>query len=143
MSFVCKQDTILLPGRKRGSYLVTADVESRAHTILQAVSCGTAHLFLLHTSASLSISENADPLVRSDMTRTLHALIPDGEGYDHSYEGSDDMPAHVLSTMIGCELTIPVRDGHFQLGTWQGIYLNEHRKFGGDRKILITVQGSK
>lgn len=141
MSFVCAQKKIVLSGRKRGSHLVTKEVYAKAGDLIASVTTGTCHLFLRHTSAGLSINENADPTVREDLCGILHGLVPDGLQYAHSCEGPDDMPAHALSTISGCSLTIPITEGKLNLGVWQGIYLMEYRKYGGDREIMVTVQG--
>ncbi|KAH7420562.1 hypothetical protein KP509_13G012500 [Ceratopteris richardii] len=100
-----------------------------------------ANLFVMHTSASLTINENASPDVPLDMEDALNRMVPEGHQYRHLDEGLDDMPAHVKSSMMGCSLTIPIRGGRFCLGIWQGIWLNEHRDYGGPRKICITLQG--
>jgi secondary thiamine-phosphate synthase enzyme len=103
---------------------------------------GLLHLFLLHTSASLSINENADPDVRVDMETCFNHIVPEqGLPLVHTLEGPDDMPAHVKSSLLGASLTIPIRAGQLALGTWQGIYLCEHRHRGGSRKLIATVHG--
>ena len=103
---------------------------------------GLAHLFIQHTSASLTVNENADPSVRSDMEAHFNRQVPDGAPYfTHTLEGGDDMPAHLKATMIGAGLTIPVADGRLALGTWQGIYLCEHRDRGGSRRVVVTLHG--
>ncbi|WP_429140302.1 secondary thiamine-phosphate synthase enzyme YjbQ [Aeromonas allosaccharophila] len=100
------------------------------------------HLLLQHTSASLTLNENCDPGVRSDMEAHLHRLAPeDAPYYRHTYEGPDDMPAHIKSSLLGVSLLLPIRDGQLALGTWQGIWLGEHRVDGGARKVLVTLQG--
>jgi len=109
---------------------------------LRSIATGLAHFFLQHTSASLSINENADTSVRSDMESHFNTLAPeDAPYYEHTYEGDDDMPAHIKSGLLGSELTIPIADGRLVLGTWQGLYLGEHRNHGGTRHLLVTVQG--
>ena len=109
---------------------------------MQAISLGLANLFIQHTSASLSINENADPDVRSDMEKHFSHFVPENAPYyEHVLEGSDDMPAHIKSSLLGCSLNIPIKDGAFALGTWQGIYLGEHRNYGGSRRVLVTFQG--
>lgn len=103
---------------------------------------GLAHLFIQHTSASLTINENADPSVRSDMEAHFNHQVPErAPYYRHTYEGDDDMPAHLKSTIIGAALSIPVANGRLLLGTWQGIYLCEHRDHGGARRIVVTLHG--
>ena len=100
------------------------------------------HIFIKHTSASLTINENADPTVRGDFERFFNKLVPENEPYyQHDYEGSDDMPAHLKSSILGCQLTIPITRGSLNMGTWQGIYLCEHRNHGGGRSLVITLQG--
>jgi len=109
---------------------------------LSAYQIGTAHFFLQHTSASLSINENADGSVRDDLERHLNVMVPEDAPYfDHTYEGSDDMPAHIKSALLGCEVTIPITNGELVLGTWQGLFLGEHRDHGGPRSVLVTLSG--
>jgi secondary thiamine-phosphate synthase enzyme len=103
---------------------------------------GSAHLFLLHTSASLTLNENADPDVRRDMERQFQELVPEGAPfYTHVMEGADDMPAHVKSSLLGVSLLVPIAQGRLNLGTWQGIYLGEHRERGGSRQLVVTLNG--
>jgi secondary thiamine-phosphate synthase enzyme len=120
-------------------HLITDRIEAQMdHTI----STGLAHLFLQHTSASLTINENVDPSVRSDAETFLNDLVPESyPKFRHTYEGSDDMPAHMKNMLMGTSLTIPVTHGKLNLGIWQGIYLFEHRDHAGSRTILITLQG--
>ncbi|KAJ7233413.1 hypothetical protein O6H91_Y452400 [Diphasiastrum complanatum] len=110
---------------------------------LASFKCGLAHFFLQHTSASLTINENYDSDVLRDVETFLNKTVPEGRGalWKHTIEGPDDMPAHIKSSMFGCSLTIPITDGHLNLGTWQGIWLCEHRDKGGSRKILVTLSG--
>lgn len=109
---------------------------------LRGLRVGLAHLFIQHTSASLTVNENADPSVRSDMEAHFNRQVPDGAPYfTHTLEGADDMPAHLKATTIGAGLTIPVADGRLALGTWQGIYLCEHRDRGGSRRVVVTLHG--
>lgn len=109
---------------------------------LQQIAIGLAHFHLQHTSASLSINENADSTVRSDMEAHFNELAPEGASYyQHTYEGPDDMPAHIKSGLLGCELTVPVSQGRLQLGTWQGLYLGEHRNDAAGRTLVVTIQG--
>jgi secondary thiamine-phosphate synthase enzyme len=137
----CLQKQIVLPSRKRGFHLVTSEIVSRLPE-LSSVQRGILHLFIQHTSASLTINENADPFVRSDLERHFDELAPeDAPYYTHDAEGPDDMPAHIKSSLLGSSLTIPVTDGSLNLGTWQGIYLCEHRDRGGSRSIVATVWG--
>ncbi len=100
------------------------------------------HLFLQHTSASLTINENADPTVRMDLESHFNTFVPENQPYYlHDYEGPDDMPAHIKSSILGCQLTIPIENGRLALGTWQGIYLCKHRNHGGKRRIVCTLSG--
>ena len=134
-----KQYTLTLPPCKRGMHLITDQIEALFDG---SVSTGIAHLFLQHTSASLTISENIDPSVCSDAETFMNDLIPESyPKFRHTYEGSDDMPAHLKNMLLGTSLTIPVTQGRLTLGTWQGIYLFEHRDHAGHRTIIITIQG--
>lgn len=106
------------------------------------MSVGLLHVFIQHTSASLTINENADPTVRTDFESVFNRLVPENQPfYQHTLEGSDDLPAHIKSSILGPSLTIPVTDGELNLGTWQGIYLCEHRNYGGSRRVILTLQG--
>ena len=134
-----KQFTLTLPPLSRGMHLITEEIETH---IENGISTGLAHLFLQHTSASLCINENVDPTVRSDTETFLNDLVPESyPKFRHTYEGSDDMPAHLKNMILGTSLTIPVTHGKLNLGIWQGIYLFEHRDHAGSRTILITLQG--
>jgi secondary thiamine-phosphate synthase enzyme len=127
--------------RKRGFHLVTSEVVSRLPEV-ETIRSGILHLFLKHTSASLSINENADPSVRVDMERHFNEIAPENAPYyTHDTEGSDDMPAHIKCSLIGTSLMMPITDGRLNLGTWQGIYLCEHRDDGGPRTIVATIVG--
>ncbi len=106
---------------------------------MPSVETGLLHLFIKHTSASLSINENADPTVREDMENFYTDIADDKPYYIHTYEGADDMPAHIKASMLGSSLTIPITNGRMNLGTWQGIYLGEHREHGGNRRIIMTL----
>ena len=106
---------------------------------MPSVETGLLHLFIKHTSASLSINENADPTVREDMENFFTDLTDDKHYYIHTYEGTDDMPAHIKASLLGNSLTIPITNGRMNLGTWQGIYLGEHRDYGGSRRIVVTL----
>lgn len=135
------QTTIQLQEYPRGVHLITNEVLSNGPD-LRNCQVGLLHLFIQHTSASLAINENADPDVRGDIERHLTVMVPENAPhYEHTLEGPDDMPAHIKSILIGPSLTIPVSDGHLALGTWQGIYLCEHRNHGGGRRIVATLQG--
>ena len=136
------QKTIKLKSRSRGFHLVTSEV-LRQLPELENYSVGLAHLFIQHTSASLTVNENADPTVRSDMESHFNVMVPENAPYyDHTLEGSDDMPAHIKSSLLGAGLLLPITKGTFNLGTWQGIYLCEHRNHGGARRVVVTLQGS-
>ena len=135
------QRSITLQERPRGFHLVTDEVE-RGLTELGELRVGLAHLFMQHTSASLTLNENASPDVRRDFSAWFDRAVPDGADYfDHTLEGPDDMPAHIKSSLTGASLLLPVREGRLALGTWQGIYLCEHRDRGGARTVLATVWG--
>ncbi|MCB1307850.1 MAG: secondary thiamine-phosphate synthase enzyme YjbQ [Leptospiraceae bacterium] len=136
------QKTIRLRARPRGVHLVTDEVLEQLPELAR-LKTGLLHIFIQHTSASLAINENADPDVRTDVESFLNRrLVPENEPYfRHTTEGSDDMPAHIKAIVIGPALSIPIGAGRPQLGTWQGIYLCEHRDHGGGRKIVITVHG--
>ena len=108
---------------------------------MPSVETGFLHLFIQHTSASLSINENADPTVREDMENFFTELADEKSYYIHTYEGADDMPAHIKASVLGSALTIPITNGRMNLGTWQGIYLGEHRDHGGSRRIVVTLYG--
>ena len=126
--------------RGRGSYDITGEVAAVVRD--SGVSTGLCHVFVQHTSASLILCENADPQVRSDLERFMGELVPDGSPlFRHTAEGPDDMPAHVRSILTNMDLTVPVRGGALALGTWQGIYLYEHRSHAHRRRVVVTVQG--
>lgn len=126
--------------RGRGSYLITEEIQR--YVAAAGVAAGVAHLFLHHTSASLLLCENADPAVRADLERFMARLVPDGDPlFEHTDEGPDDMPAHVRTLLAGSALSIPVTAGRCALGTWQGIYLWEHRHAGHRRRLTLTVLG--
>ncbi|WP_429019251.1 secondary thiamine-phosphate synthase enzyme YjbQ [Aeromonas veronii] len=136
-----QQCLLTLKPRSRGFHLVTDELVAKL-PMLADYRVGMVHLLLQHTSASLTLNENCDPSVRSDMEAHLHRLAPeDAPYYRHTYEGLDDMPAHIKSSLLGVSLQLPIRDGQLALGTWQGIWLGEHRVDGGARKVLVTLQG--
>ncbi|MFV3370391.1 secondary thiamine-phosphate synthase enzyme YjbQ [Pseudomonas sp. NY15435] len=136
-----QQKSITLRPRPRGFHLVTEEILA-ALPELSECRVGLLHLLLQHTSASLTVNENADPSVRRDFDRFFNRLVPQGEsGYEHDYEGPDDLPAHFKSSLLGCQLTLPIQGGGLAMGTWQGIYLGEHRDHGGPRSIVATWQG--
>ncbi|EKK7704087.1 YjbQ family protein [Cronobacter sakazakii] len=134
------QQTLTLKARPRGFHLITDDIISQLPAISQ-VKTGLLHLLLQHTSASLTLNENCDPSVRRDMERYFLDAVPDNGHYEHDAEGPDDMPAHIKSSTLGVSLTLPVKQGRLLLGTWQGIWLGEHRNHGGSRRIVATLQG--
>lgn len=135
------QKTIQLSAQSRGFHLVTTEIEQQL-TELSSISIGLAHLFIQHTSASLTINENADPTVRHDMEAHFNRFVPErAPYYQHTYEGDDDMPAHIKASLLGNSITLPITQGRFTLGTWQGIYLGEHRDHGGKRSVVVTIQG--
>ncbi len=132
-----KQYEIVIPEHKRGFHLITGFIEKNLKD-LQGT--GTVNLFLKHTSAALTINENADPDVASDMDYSIDKLVPENDpGYTHTIEGPDDMPAHMKSSLLSVSLNIPFSNGRLNLGTWQGIYLCEFRNHGGSRRIIATV----
>lgn len=139
MSVVQKE--ITLQPKKKGFHLITDELLPQLNE-LKSIKAGIVVLNLRHTSASICLNECADPEVRTDMEKFFNRLIPEDLNYiDHTYEGLDDMPAHLKSAIIGSSITIPVTDGRLNLGTWQGIYLGEHRNHGGSRRILVTIMG--
>ena len=136
-----RQTLITLRPRPRGFHLITDELLAQLPE-LQQCEAGLLHLWLPHTSASLTINENADGAVRRDFERFFNRLVPQGEaGYEHDYEGPDDLPAHFKASLLGCQVSLPVREGRLALGTWQGVYLGEHRDQGGARQVLATLHG--
>jgi secondary thiamine-phosphate synthase enzyme len=138
MSWV--QRTLTLPPFSQGFHLVTDEVLA-ALPELARTQTGLLHVFIQHTSASLTINENADPDVPADLESSFSAIAPEDFPYRHTCEGPDDMPAHVKAALLGSSLSIPVANGKPCLGTWQGIYLCEHRRHGGRRKLVLTLWG--
>ncbi len=135
------QKQIKLTPRSRGFHLITDDIESAIPEMAE-INIGLAHIIIQHTSASLTLNENADPTVRMDFESFCNRLAKENEPYyRHDYEGSDDMPAHLKASLLGASVTLPITQGRFNLGTWQGVYLGEHRNQGGSRRLLITIQG--
>ncbi|MFQ5345795.1 MAG: secondary thiamine-phosphate synthase enzyme YjbQ [Mariprofundus sp.] len=135
------QKTVSLQSKSRGFHLVTGEVIGQLPELAE-FRVGLAHFFIQHTSASLTVNENADPDVRQDMESHFNHFVPEHQSYyRHILEGSDDMPAHIKSSMLGCSLSIPIRNGSLALGVWQGIYLGEHRNHGGCRRLMVTLQG--
>ena len=132
-----------MPAYQRGFHLVTGEILQQLPE-LKDFKIGLANLFIKHTSASLTINENADPSVRTDFESHFNKMVPErAPYYIHTYEGDDDMPAHLKSSILGCSMNIPITNGNLNMGTWQGIYLCEHRDFGSSRSITITLNGEK
>lgn len=138
MPWIQKQTS--LPQHRRGFHLITRDV-LQALPELADIRVGLLHVFIMHTSASLTINENADPDVPVDLESSFNAIAPESFPYIHTCEGPDDMPAHVKASLLGSSVTVPVSNGRLVLGTWQGIYLCEHRNHGGSRRLTLTLQG--
>ena len=137
------QREITLPAFPRGFHLITSHV-AKAIPEIKEISVGQLQVFIKHTSASLSLNENADPSVRKDFESHFNTMVPENAPYyRHTSEGPDDMPAHLKSAILGTSVTLPISNGRFNLGTWQGIYLCEHRNFGGKRTLIITLQGQE
>ncbi|PCI80959.1 MAG: hypothetical protein COB20_02370 [SAR86 cluster bacterium] len=135
------QKSIKLRAKPRGFHLVSDEILEALPELI-TINVGLLHLFLQHTSASLSINENADGSVRRDMESHFNKLAPEDTPYfEHTYEGSDDMPAHIKSGLLGCEISLPIARGSLQLGTWQGIYLGEHRNSASSRTLIATLAG--
>lgn len=135
------QKEISLKPRSRGFHLVTNEI-LEVLPELRGISIGILQVFIKHTSASLTINENADPTVREDFESHFNEFVPENAPYyRHTFEGSDDMPAHIKSSLLGSSVSIPISDGRLNLGTWQGIYLCEHRNHGGSRKVIATIIG--
>lgn len=135
------QNEIQLPSQRRGFHLITNDIV-QALPELTRIRVGLLNILIKHTSASLSINENADPTVRKDFESFFNHLVPEGQAYYlHNDEGSDDLPAHIKSSILGASLNIPVSQGRLNLGVWQGIYLCEHRNHGGNRSLVLTLHG--
>lgn len=134
------QQQLVLKERKRGFHLITTEI---LHVLPQIneIKTGICHVFIQHTSASLTINENADPTVRKDFETWFNKAVPENENYVHDDEGTDDMPAHIKASLLNSFVTIPISNGRLALGIWQGIYLCEHRNHGGNRNIMITAWG--
>lgn len=136
------QKEITLEPKSRGYHLITREIETQVPDF-GGISTGIAHLHIMHTSAALALNENADPDVRHDFRTFFDRLVPENPAlYQHTLEGPDDMTSHIKSSLLGSSLTLPVRNGRFYVGTWQGIYLCEHRNRGGARRLVLTVLGS-
>ncbi|MEM8965919.1 MAG: secondary thiamine-phosphate synthase enzyme YjbQ [Bacteroidota bacterium] len=135
------QQEIRLPSYPRGFHLITPHVE-REFAEIRNIRAGMLQVFIQHTSASLTINENADPTVRGDFERHINRMVPENAPYyEHTLEGSDDMPAHIKASLMGSNVLVPVTHGRLNLGTWQGIYLCEHRNHGGSRRLVLTAWG--
>ncbi|MFT3827868.1 MAG: secondary thiamine-phosphate synthase enzyme YjbQ [Chitinophagaceae bacterium] len=135
------QQLLELPEKRRGFHLITAEV-MRALPAIRELRTGMCQVFIQHTSASLTINENADPTVRIDFETWFNKAVPENDpDYEHNDEGPDDMPAHLKAALLGSSVMIPIYNGHFALGTWQGIYLCEHRDHGGRRRLVVTAWG--
>lgn len=135
------QKNLCLAAKKRGFHLITEEIV-RELPELRQFECGLLHLFIQHTSASLTINENADPTVRQDLESHFNHFVPErAPYYRHDYEGDDDMPAHIKSCILGSSVSIPITHGALNLGVWQGIYLCEHRNQGGARSLVASIQG--
>ena len=135
------QKTITLQPKPRGFHLVTQDILAELPE-LREIRIGILHVFIQHTSAGLTINENVDPDVPVDLETAANQLCPEDSPFIHTCEGPDDMPAHVKASLFGSSVSVPITDGRLQLGTWQGIYLCEHRNRGGRRRLVLTVQGT-
>ena len=140
--FAVVQKAVSLPQMPRGCHLIT-DAILKNLPELKEFKAGLLNLLIQHTSASITINENCCSDVRTDLDSWMNKIAPEGRHWEHSSEGADDMPAHVKSSLMGVSLNIPVTDGELNLGTWQGIYLNEHRNHGGSRRIVLTITGQK
>jgi secondary thiamine-phosphate synthase enzyme len=136
------QRQIALPEMSRGFHLVTDEILAALPELSQ-IHIGLLHVFIQHTSASLTINENADPDVPADLENSFATIAPEDFPYRHTCEGPDDMPAHVKAALLGSSVSVPIADGRLCLGTWQGIYLCEHRRHGGKRRLVLTVWGDE
>lgn len=135
------QKEFSLKPKARGFHLITGEILQGIPEI-SSISAGIAHIFIKHTSASLTVNENADPTVRSDMETHFNIMVPeDADYYEHTLEGSDDMTSHIKTSILGSSVAVPITKGRLNLGTWQGIYLCEHRNHGGSRKLIVTLSG--
>ena len=135
------QKEIVLPPHPRGFHMITSTV-TRAIPEIREIRRGLLHVFIRHTSASITVNENADPTVRKDFESHFNHMVPEeAPYYRHDSEGPDDMPAHLKASVLGCSVTIPITSGRLNLGTWQGIYLCEHRDHGGSRGLVLTAAG--
>lgn len=136
------QKEITLKAKSRGFHLITNEILDHLPELTN-ITAGIAHIFIQHTSAGLTLNENADPSVRRDFETHFNRMVPEDTSlFEHTLEGPDDMTSHIKSSILGHSVTVPVTNGRFNLGTWQGIYLCEHRNNGGSRKIVVTVLGA-
>jgi|TARA_B100001540_G_scaffold262904_1_gene242479 secondary thiamine-phosphate synthase enzyme len=135
------QKNISIKSISRGFHIITDQVTDQIPEI-KTIKIGILHLFIKHTSASLTINENADKTVRNDFEKHFNEMVPENQSYyQHTYEGPDDMPAHLKASILGSSISIPISNGHLNMGTWQGIYLCEHRNNAFQRKMVATIQG--
>ena len=135
------QKNISIKSISRGFHIITDQVTDQIPEI-KTIKIGILHLFIKHTSASLTINENADKTVRNDFEKHFNEMVPENQSYyQHTYEGPDDMPAHLKASILGSSISIPISNGHLNMGTWQGIYLCEHRNNAYQRKMVATIQG--
>ena len=137
------QKEIILKTHPRGYHLITKQILEQVPEIKE-INIGWMHLFIKHTSASLTINENADPTVRTDFESHMNKMVPeDAPYYIHTYEGPDDMPAHIKASLMGASIQVPITNGRLNMGIWQGIYLCEHRNHGGSRRLVVTILGNE
>ena len=141
--YTCIQKTVHLGSRKKGCYIITDDILNEISKDLKQITCGTVNLFLMHTSAAITVLESYDPSVMKDLSNSLDKIAPEGNFYLHTDEGPDDAPSHIKCALIGPSITIPVTDGKLNMGTWQGIILCEFRTAMKSRDILVTINGMK
>ena len=141
--YTCIQKTVHLGSRKKGCYIITDDILNEISKDLKQITCGTVNLFLMHTSAAITVLESYDPSVMKDLSNSLDRIAPEGNFYLHTDEGPDDAPSHIKCALIGPSITIPVTDGKLNMGTWQGIILCEFRTAMKSRDILVTINGMK
>lgn len=135
------QRKMTIPAQARGFHLITSLIEQEIDELGQ-INIGLLHVFIQHTSASLTINENADPDVQVDLESSINAIAPENFPYIHTMEGPDDMPAHVKASLLGASVSVPIHNGRLLLGTWQGIYLAEHRDRASSRNLILTIQGT-
>ena len=141
--YTCIQKTVHLGSRKKGCYIITDDILNEISKDLKQITCGNVNLFLMHTSAAITVLESYDPSVMKDLSNSLDKIAPEGNFYLHTDEGPDDAPSHIKCALIGPSITIPVTDGKLNMGTWQGIILCEFRTAMKSRDILVTISGMK